>query len=192
MCGNSFQPEYQECDKHLCFSSTTSRPFSWVWGLLFQGWLLYQHGIRGCSYVIQKILHEKFYSHSRRTSLLRRAGMHDLIWCQWVLGHLTGGEMYAPSKHWCPSWQKVCILTSLQTILLPFSYRCVNGLSSRGGLIVVKENVADRGAVFDEQDSSVTRWDRAFLLTFTLLLLGEEVRWWDYLVAFLFCLCSSF
>ena len=25
--------------------------------------------------------------------------MHDLISCQWVLGHLTGGEMYAPSKH---------------------------------------------------------------------------------------------
>ena len=41
--------------------------------------------------------------------------------------------------------------------LVAFLRRCVQGLSSRGGLIVVKENVADRGVVFDKQDSSVTR-----------------------------------
>ena len=41
--------------------------------------------------------------------------------------------------------------------LVAFLRRCVKGLSPGGGLIVVKENVADTGAVFDEQDSSVTR-----------------------------------
>ena len=41
--------------------------------------------------------------------------------------------------------------------LVAFFQRCLKGLSPGGGLIVVKENVADTGAVFDEQDSSVTR-----------------------------------
>lgn len=41
--------------------------------------------------------------------------------------------------------------------LVAFFHRCLKGLSPGGGLIVVKENVADTGAVFDEQDSSVTR-----------------------------------
>ena len=41
--------------------------------------------------------------------------------------------------------------------LVAFFHRCLKGLSPGGGLIVVKENIADTGAVFDEQDSSVTR-----------------------------------
>ena len=82
-------------------------------------------------------------------------GKYDLIWCQWVLGHLTDGEMCTPSGHQCPLFKENPVYSADH--LVAFFQRCLKGLSPGGGLIVVKENVADTGAVFDEQDSSVTR-----------------------------------
>jgi len=58
---------------------------------------------------------------------------YDVIWCQWVLGHLT-------DQH-----------------LVQFFTRCIKGLKV-GGFLVVKENVTSSGEVEkDEEDSSVTR-----------------------------------
>ncbi|KAJ1962603.1 hypothetical protein GGI12_002554 [Dipsacomyces acuminosporus] len=64
-------------------------------------------------------------------------GRYDMIWCQWVLSHLTDRD------------------------LAEFLKRCAEGLSP-GGLICVKENVASRGYVLDSEDSSVTRSDIIF------------------------------
>jgi len=58
---------------------------------------------------------------------------YNVIWCQWVLGHLT------------------------ESHLVQFFRRCSQGLKA-GGYIVVKENVTSSGEVEeDEEDSSVTR-----------------------------------
>ena len=58
---------------------------------------------------------------------------YNVIWCQWVLGHLTEDH------------------------LIQFFRRCSQGLKD-GGYIVVKENVTSSGEVEeDEEDSSVTR-----------------------------------
>ena len=58
---------------------------------------------------------------------------YDVIWCQWVLGHLTDDD------------------------LVTFFKRCQSGLSKKG-IIIVKENVNASGKVdFDEDDSSYTR-----------------------------------
>lgn len=58
---------------------------------------------------------------------------YDIIWCQWVLGHLKDQD------------------------LIDFFGRCVAGLKP-GGFIVVKENVTSSGEVeSDDEDSSVTR-----------------------------------
>ncbi|KAJ2240393.1 hypothetical protein GGI13_007687, partial [Coemansia sp. RSA 455] len=59
-------------------------------------------------------------------------GRYDVIWCQWVLSHLTDADMLA------------------------FLGRCRQGLTT-GGIICVKENVAMEGYVIDSDDSSVTR-----------------------------------
>ncbi|KAL4206573.1 DUF858-domain-containing protein [Rhizopus microsporus] len=59
-------------------------------------------------------------------------GKYDLIWCQWVLGHLT-------DEHF-----------------VDFFKRCIKGLKPNG-LIGVKENNASKEALFDDEDSSVTR-----------------------------------
>lgn len=60
-------------------------------------------------------------------------GKYDLIWCQWVLGHLTDDDLVA------------------------FFRRCAAGLKP-GGLIGVKENNSSKDYVVDEEDSSVTRY----------------------------------
>ncbi|KAJ1955502.1 hypothetical protein EC988_001848 [Linderina pennispora] len=57
---------------------------------------------------------------------------YDVIWCQWVLSHLTDEDLEA------------------------FLVRCKSGLKD-GGLICVKENVARTGYIVDDIDSSVTR-----------------------------------
>jgi len=58
---------------------------------------------------------------------------YDVIWCQWVLGHLTDEHLEA------------------------FFVRCIKGLKP-GGFLVVKENVTSSGEVErDDEDSSVTR-----------------------------------
>lgn len=63
---------------------------------------------------------------------------YDVIWCQWVLGHLTDDH------------------------LVDFFKRCVKGLKPNG-ILVVKENLTSSGQVEkDEDDSSVTRPDELF------------------------------
>ncbi|TPX63988.1 hypothetical protein SpCBS45565_g06231 [Spizellomyces sp. 'palustris'] len=59
-------------------------------------------------------------------------GRYDLIWTQWVLGHLTNDDFIA------------------------FFQRCKRGLKPNG-LIGVKENVTSQGVDVDKDDSSVTR-----------------------------------
>ncbi|KAG2181659.1 hypothetical protein INT44_008474 [Umbelopsis vinacea] len=59
---------------------------------------------------------------------------YDLIWCQWVLGHLTDDD------------------------LVSFLKRCKDGLRPNG-VIGIKENNASKGYIVDEEDSSVTRSD---------------------------------
>ncbi|XP_063233910.1 N-terminal Xaa-Pro-Lys N-methyltransferase 1-B isoform X1 [Bacillus rossius redtenbacheri] len=60
-------------------------------------------------------------------------GRYDVIWTQWVLGHLTDDH------------------------LIQFFKACIGGLRS-GGVVVVKENVTSSGRVeVDAEDSSVTR-----------------------------------
>ncbi|GAB0093899.1 Alpha N-terminal protein methyltransferase 1 [Sergentomyia squamirostris] len=60
-------------------------------------------------------------------------GRYDVIWTQWVLGHLTDDD------------------------LVEFWRRCIRGLA-RHGVIVMKENTSSSDAVeVDMEDSSVTR-----------------------------------
>lgn len=61
-------------------------------------------------------------------------GKYDLIWTQWVLGHLTDDDLIA------------------------FFKRCIKGLS-KNGMIIIKENVTASSpqAEIDLADSSVTR-----------------------------------
>lgn len=63
-----------------------------------------------------------------------KPGKYDLIWTQWVLGHLTDDDFIA------------------------FFKRCARGLS-KNGMIIVKENVTATSPVaeLDANDSSVTR-----------------------------------
>ncbi|XP_045204798.1 N-terminal Xaa-Pro-Lys N-methyltransferase 1-like [Mercenaria mercenaria] len=66
------------------------------------------------------------------------AGRYDLIWTQWVLGHLTEDHLVA------------------------FFKRCKAGLAT-DGLIVVKENVSgSEKTEFDELDSSFTRCKESY------------------------------
>ncbi|KAG2184923.1 hypothetical protein INT43_000836 [Umbelopsis isabellina] len=65
------------------------------------------------------------------------SGKYDLIWCQWVLGHLTDDD------------------------LVSFLKRCKEGLRPNG-IIGIKENNATKGYIVDEEDSSVTRSDELF------------------------------
>ncbi|KAG0208516.1 hypothetical protein BGX28_000570 [Mortierella sp. GBA30] len=81
-------------------------------------------------------------------------GRFDVIWCQWVLGHLTEEDLIA------------------------FFNRCKKGLKP-GGLIFVKENNAKVGIVIDEEDSSMTRSDLVWKDMFHkagLRLLREDVQ----------------
>ena len=60
-------------------------------------------------------------------------GLYDVIWCQWVLGHLTDED------------------------LIQFFVRCWHGLQ-QNGVVVVKENLATGDEPeYDPTDSSVTR-----------------------------------
>ncbi|KAK8744171.1 hypothetical protein OTU49_001030 [Cherax quadricarinatus] len=68
-----------------------------------------------------------------------RPNTYDVVWCQWVLGHLTDAD------------------------LEDFFRRMAYGLKPCG-VIVVKENVTSSGKVeLDEEDSSVTRPERQLL-----------------------------
>ncbi|XP_005413683.1 PREDICTED: N-terminal Xaa-Pro-Lys N-methyltransferase 1 isoform X3 [Chinchilla lanigera] len=59
-------------------------------------------------------------------------GSYDVIWIQWVIGHLT-------DQH-----------------LAEFLRRCQRGLRPNG-LIVIKDNMAQEGVILDDVDSSVCR-----------------------------------
>ncbi|KRT83274.1 methyltransferase [Oryctes borbonicus] len=60
-------------------------------------------------------------------------GRYDVIWCQWVLGHLTDVDF------------------------VKFLERCKLGLK-KDGVVIIKENIASsRNVETDEKDSSVTR-----------------------------------
>jgi protein N-terminal methyltransferase len=65
------------------------------------------------------------------------SGPYDVIWIQWVIGHLPDADF------------------------LPFMQRCSRGLRE-GGYIVVKENNAKKGFVMDLDDQSVTRTDAQY------------------------------
>lgn len=84
---------------------------------------------------------------------------YDLIWCQWVLGHLTHAD------------------------LVSFLSRCRLALATSGGRIGVKENVLkalyEEETVFDEEDCSVTRSDALLKRIFAesgLRLLAEDTQ----------------
>ncbi|KAG8515792.1 Alpha N-terminal protein methyltransferase 1B [Galemys pyrenaicus] len=79
-------------------------------------------------------------------------GKYDVIWIQWVSGHLTDKD------------------------LLAFLSRCRDGLKENG-VIILKDNVAREGCVFDLSDSSVTRdmdtlW--SLIRKSGLVVLGQE------------------
>ncbi|XP_038064075.1 N-terminal Xaa-Pro-Lys N-methyltransferase 1-like [Patiria miniata] len=79
---------------------------------------------------------------------------YDVIWCQWVLGHLT-------DEH-----------------LVNFFKRCKEGLKD-GGVMCIKENISREGVIFDEQDSSVTRSSKELTKIFRkagLKIFREEVQ----------------
>ncbi|XP_045838103.1 N-terminal Xaa-Pro-Lys N-methyltransferase 2 [Meles meles] len=80
------------------------------------------------------------------------SGRYDVIWIQWVSGHLTDKD------------------------LLAFLSRCRAGLKENG-VIILKDNVARQGCLFDLSDSSVTR-DMDILWSLIrksgLVVLGQE------------------
>ncbi|XP_068104588.1 N-terminal Xaa-Pro-Lys N-methyltransferase 1 isoform X2 [Hyperolius riggenbachi] len=57
---------------------------------------------------------------------------YDVIWIQWVIGHLTDSH------------------------LVDFLKRCKSGLRSNG-IIVIKDNMTQEGAIMDDVDSSICR-----------------------------------
>lgn len=67
---------------------------------------------------------------------------YDIIWCQWVLGHLTDAD------------------------LLAFFRRCIDGLAANGCIIVKENATATDDFAIDAVDSSVTR---SLKITKTLL-----------------------
>ncbi|GAB1285621.1 N-terminal Xaa-Pro-Lys N-methyltransferase 2 [Apodemus speciosus] len=79
-------------------------------------------------------------------------GRYDVIWIQWVSGYLTDKD------------------------LLAFLSRCRDGLKENG-VIILKDNVAREGCIFDLSDSSVTRdMDilRSLIRKSGLVVLGQE------------------
>lgn len=82
------------------------------------------------------------------------AGRYSVIWCQWVLGHLTDEDF------------------------VEFLQRCQSGLLP-GGLICVKENITKSGVDLDSEDSSVTRSDEILKELFaksSLTILQEKMQ----------------
>lgn len=76
---------------------------------------------------------------------------YDLIWNQWCVGHLTDEQLVA------------------------YLQRC-QGALAEGGVIVVKENLSTSGVdLFDEVDSSVTRYVLSLVEEGSEALLCEEL-----------------
>lgn len=84
------------------------------------------------------------FIHSGLQSFHPESGRYDVIWCQWVLGHLTDEDLVA------------------------FLKRSLAAVEPKQGWVVVKENLASGtdDYILDEEDSSVTRseqcWKRLF------------------------------
>lgn len=81
-------------------------------------------------------------------------GRYSIIWCQWVLGHLTDDDF------------------------VDFFKQCQLGLMP-GGLICVKENVTKDSMEMDAEDSSVTRSDKKLRELFSkssLTVIKDEVQ----------------
>nr|CAG4642080.1 EOG090X0EJQ [Eurycercus lamellatus] len=77
--------------------------------------------------------HRGEFFHSGLQNFTPKQEMYDIIWVQWVLGHLTDED------------------------LVNFLKRCQSGLKPNG-FIVIKENLTSSGEVeMDHTDSSVTR-----------------------------------
>lgn len=68
-------------------------------------------------------------------------GHYDVIWCQWVTGHLTDAD------------------------LVSFVQRCLLGLRDNG-LFVIKDNITQGSVDVDNRDGSVTRPRQLFLQLF--------------------------
>lgn len=68
-------------------------------------------------------------------------GRYDVIWCQWVTGHLTDGD------------------------LVSFVQRCLGGLRENG-LFVIKDNITQDDIDVDNRDGSITRPRHLFLQLF--------------------------
>ncbi|KAH9819118.1 alpha-N-methyltransferase NTM1 [Melampsora americana] len=85
---------------------------------------------------------------------------YDVIWCQWVLGHLTDDEFIK--------------------FFTRASEELVGNDEGEPGLIIVKENVCEgEGCVYDEVDGSVTRSDAVFRKLFEssgLVLVRQDVQ----------------
>ena len=102
--------------EYVCSMLLNCTPMVRLIGVLdFEGFL--QLFISVCCLLIQSVFMRSFILKLLQ-DFTPEEGKYDLIWCQWVLGHLTDGEMYTPSGHQCPYVKKnnLCIL---QTILLP-------------------------------------------------------------------------
>ncbi|KAF8163345.1 methyltransferase domain-containing protein [Crassisporium funariophilum] len=124
--------------------------------------------------ILQGTLQDFHPLHPHRAQFLDRVGYEtprpadevgmgfDVIWCQWCLGHLSDPD------------------------LVDFLQRSQESLKKHPkSVIVVKENICDNGdggsaqAVFDEQDSSLTRSDAAWKYIFGkagLRLIKEQVQ----------------
>nr|CAG4641242.1 EOG090X0EJQ [Eulimnadia texana] len=88
---------------------------------------------------LSEINHNGTFFHSGLQSFSAEEGAYDVIWCQWVLGHLTDSD------------------------LISFFKRCKAGLKPKG-VIVVKENLTSSGEVeMDHTDSSVTRPEKVLV-----------------------------
>jgi protein N-terminal methyltransferase len=96
---------------------------------------------------------------------------YDLIWCQWVLGHLKDGEESL-------SIQNRITHKSVDD-LVAFFERCKAAVEAKNGYIGVKENVTRSGIDFDEEDSSLTRPDDVLKALFEkagLKIIKEETQ----------------
>lgn len=88
--------------------------------------------------------------------------MYDLIWNQWCVGHLT-------------DLQLVEYLVRCKSVLSPGGGGEAGEDGRVAGVIVVKENLSTSGEdLFDELDSSVTRYEEPALLFFSYPLTDES------------------
>lgn len=94
---------------------------------------------------LEQARHELATESARCEFLLRgmqdfeeRLGRYDVVWIQWVIGHLRDAQFKT------------------------FMERVSRSLAP-GGIVVVKENISREGFVLDTEDSSVTRSEHQFL-----------------------------